>query len=43
MLYLLTKVSGIPPAEAQSIKSKGSKYIDYQKTTSAFVPWFKKS
>ena len=38
MLYLLTKVTGIPPAEARSVKSFGDEYRDYQRTTSAFFP-----
>jgi len=42
MLLFLTKMSGIPLAEKQSLKSKGQKYIDYQQTTSPFVPWFKR-
>lgn len=40
MLLLLLKISGIPLAEAQAIKSKGTEYEKYQKTTSAFLPWF---
>jgi len=40
MLYLLWKVTGIPAAEAQAVKSRGQDYLDYQRTTSAFVPWF---
>jgi steroid 5-alpha reductase family enzyme len=40
MLILLTKVSGIPPAEAQSLRSRGDLYRAYQQRTSAFVPWF---
>lgn len=43
MIFLLTKVTGIPPAEKSSIVSKGDAYRAYQKTTSPFVPWFKKS
>lgn len=43
MLALLFKVTGIPATEAQSLKSKGNAYLDYQKTTSVFMPWFKKS
>ncbi|PTY00418.1 hypothetical protein DB345_00720 [Spartobacteria bacterium LR76] len=39
MLVFLTKVTGIPPAEAQSLKSRGDAYRDYQRRTSAFVPW----
>ena len=42
MLYLLFKVTGIPATEAHAVKSRGQDYIDYQRTTSAFVPWFKK-
>lgn len=40
MLILLTRVSGIPPAEEQALKSKGDAYREYQKKTSAFIPWF---
>lgn len=43
MLYFLTKVTGIPPAEAQSLKSRGDAYREYQRTTNAFIPWFPKS
>lgn len=42
MLFLLLKVSGVPPAEVQSLKSRGDAYRAYQRTTSVFVPWFKK-
>ncbi|MFZ4682334.1 MAG: DUF1295 domain-containing protein [Terrimicrobiaceae bacterium] len=42
MLYFLTKVTGIPPAEAQSLKSRGDAYRAYQRTTSAFIPWKRK-
>ena len=38
MLYFLTKVTGVPPAEARSVKSLGVEYRDYQRTTSAFFP-----
>lgn len=40
MLYLLVEVTGIPPAEAQAIRSRGDEYRDYQRRTSVFVPWF---
>lgn len=40
MLYLLLKVSGVPLAEAQALKSKGDAYRDYQARTSPFFPWF---
>ena len=42
MYYFLIHVSGVPLAEAQSLKSKGEEYRRYQQTTSMFVPWFKK-
>jgi steroid 5-alpha reductase family enzyme len=42
ILYLLLKVTGIPITEEQSIRSKGNAFREYQKTTSAFIPWFKK-
>ncbi|GAB4175556.1 MAG: DUF1295 domain-containing protein [Terrimicrobiaceae bacterium] len=38
MYYLLTRVTGIPPAEAGSLKSRGDAYREYQKTTSPFFP-----
>lgn len=40
ILYLLLAVSGITLNEAQALKSKGEAYREYQRTTSAFVPWF---
>jgi steroid 5-alpha reductase family enzyme len=40
MLYFLFRVTGIPATEAQALKSRGEDYRDYQRTTSAFVPWF---
>lgn len=42
LLFFLTRVSGIPPTEAQALRSRGDDYRDYQRTTSAFVPWFPK-
>lgn len=42
MLHFLLNISGIPPAEAYALKTKGDAYRQYQKTTSAFVPWFPK-
>jgi steroid 5-alpha reductase family enzyme len=42
MLYFLLRVTGIPLTERQSLKSKGEKFRDYQRTTSMFVPWFPK-
>ncbi|MDB6152073.1 MAG: hypothetical protein JWL90_526 [Chthoniobacteraceae bacterium] len=43
MLYFLFKVTGIPLTEEYALKSKGALYREYQRTTSAFVPWFKKT
>jgi steroid 5-alpha reductase family enzyme len=42
MLYLLFKVTGIPATEAQAVASRGDDYRAYQRTTSAFIPWFPK-
>ncbi|MDQ6481476.1 DUF1295 domain-containing protein [Dyadobacter sp. LHD-138] len=42
MLHLLFNVTGIPATEEQSLRSKGALYEAYQKSTSAFFPWFKK-
>ncbi len=42
VLFLILKVTGIPPTEAQSLRSRGDEYRAYQRTTSAFVPWFRK-
>lgn len=42
ILLLLVKVTGVPPSEAQSLKSRGEAYREYQRRTSVFVPWFPK-
>ena len=42
MLFFLFKVTGIPATEAQAVASRGEDYRDYQRTTSAFIPWFPK-
>jgi steroid 5-alpha reductase family enzyme len=42
MLYFLLKVTGIPLTEEYAVKSKGEAYREYQRTTSAFIPWFPK-
>lgn len=39
MLYFLLRVTGIPATEAQALKSRGDDYREYQRSTSAFVPW----
>ncbi len=43
ILYFLLRVTGIPLTEECSVKSKGDAYREYQRTTSAFVPWPPKS
>jgi steroid 5-alpha reductase family enzyme len=40
MLYTLLKVTGIPATEEAAVKRRGDAYRAYQRTTSAFVPWF---
>ncbi len=40
MLLFLFRLTGIPYAEMQAIKSRGDRYRDYQRTTSVFFPWF---
>jgi steroid 5-alpha reductase family enzyme len=42
MLYLLFRVTGIPPTEMQALISRGDDYREYQRTTSVFFPWFPK-
>lgn len=42
ILFLLLKVTGVPPSEVQSLKSRGEKYRRYQEKTSMFIPWFPK-
>lgn len=42
MLHFLLNVTGIPLTEKLSVEKRGDVYRDYQRTTSAFVPWFKK-
>jgi steroid 5-alpha reductase family enzyme len=38
MLFLVLRVTGIPPTEEQSLRSRGADYRDYQRTTNAFFP-----
>jgi len=42
MIFLLLKITGIPPSEASSLQSKGVAYRRYQQTTSVIIPWFPK-
>ena len=39
MLFFLFRVTGIPYAERQALKSRGDAYREYQRATSAFLPW----
>jgi len=43
MLFFLFRVTGIPATEAQALRTKGEDYKQYQQTTSAFVPWFRRN
>jgi steroid 5-alpha reductase family enzyme len=38
MLFLLARVTGIPPTEAQAVLGRGQAYRDYQREVSAFFP-----
>lgn len=40
ILHFLLRVTGIPLTEKCAVESKGDAYLEYQRTTSAFVPWF---
>jgi steroid 5-alpha reductase family enzyme len=40
ILFFLFRVSGIPATEEQAIRSRGEAYRKYQRSTSAFIPWF---
>ena len=43
MGWALIKVTGIPLAEQQALATRGDEYRAYQRTTSAFIPWFPKT
>ena len=38
MYWILVHVTGIPPLEAQMLRSRGDRYRDYQSRTSPFFP-----
>jgi steroid 5-alpha reductase family enzyme len=40
VLVLVLLVTGVPPAEESSLRSRGDAYRRYQEETSMFVPWF---
>jgi steroid 5-alpha reductase family enzyme len=39
ILFLVLFVTGVPPAEESSLRSRGEAYRRYQARTSVFVPW----
>jgi steroid 5-alpha reductase family enzyme len=39
ILFLVLKVTGIPPTEAQALRSRPETYRRYQERVSAFFPW----
>ena len=39
IIFLLLRVTGIPPTEAAAVLRKGDAYRRYQETTSPFIPW----
>jgi steroid 5-alpha reductase family enzyme len=43
MLVTLCWVTGIPFVEAQSLRSRGEDYREYQRTTSPLIPWFRRA
>ena len=43
MLYIMLNVTGIPLTEKHSLESRGDAYRAYQRTTSRFIPWFRKA
>jgi steroid 5-alpha reductase family enzyme len=42
MTCSLLLITGIPLTEAQALAARGEEYRAYQRTTSAFIPWFPK-
>lgn len=43
IVYFLLRVTGIPLTEKHSLETHGQAYRDYQRRTSAFIPWARKS
>jgi steroid 5-alpha reductase family enzyme len=43
MYWILVYVTGIPPLEAQMLRSCGDRYRDYQSRTSPFFPWLRQA
>jgi steroid 5-alpha reductase family enzyme len=42
MLVFILFITGIPPTEERALRSRGDDYREYQRSTSAFIPWFPK-
>jgi len=42
MLHFLVNVTGVKLSEKGSVARRGEAYREYQRTTSAFIPWFPK-
>jgi steroid 5-alpha reductase family enzyme len=42
ILFLVLLVTGVPPAEESSLRSRGEAYRRYQRETSVFLPWLPK-
>ncbi len=40
MLWFLCRLTGIPATERQAVATRGDDYRQYQRTTSALIPWF---
>ncbi len=40
MYVFLRYLSGVPWTEQQAVRTRGADYLDYQRSTSAFFPWF---
>lgn len=43
MLFLIFKVTGIPPIEKRAQRLKGQPWLDYKSKTSVLIPWFPRS
>ncbi len=39
MLLFITRITGVRPTEQQATRTRGEKYLEYQKATSPFFPW----
>jgi steroid 5-alpha reductase family enzyme len=39
MYVFLRWISGVPYTEAQTLRTRGGEYREYQRTTSVLIPW----